>query len=85
MQRVLSAFAAFALVATATWPARASDEIDDPYAVPAAPRPPTLPELTHSSIEATVEATAGAILPNPGGERTGAYVQRLTVEAPLGL
>jgi hypothetical protein len=58
---------------------------DDPYQVPNAPRPPTLPELTHAEIEATLETTAGAILPNPGGQRTHAYVQRLAVEVPLGL
>jgi hypothetical protein len=58
--------------------------IDDPYAVPAAPRPPTLPELTHSATEATLEATAGTIVPNPGGAPMGAYVQRLAVEVPLG-
>ena len=64
----------------------------DPYAVPAAPRPPTLPELTHSETEGTLEATAGAILPNTGpstGQNTGlgfthAYVQRLSVEVPVG-
>ncbi len=57
----------------------------DPYAVPAAPRPPTLPELTHSETEGTLEATAGAILPNTGGGFTHAYAQRLSVEVPVGL
>jgi len=57
---------------------------DDPYELPDAPRPPTLPELTHPEIEATLETTAGAILPNPGGEPTHGYVQRIAVEAPIG-
>jgi hypothetical protein len=57
---------------------------DDPYAVPAAPRPPTLPELTHAESEGTLELTAGAILPNTsGGALTHAYVQRLSLEMPL--
>ncbi len=67
-------------------PASAEDRLfEDPYDVPAAPRPPTLPELTHSEVEATFEGTAGAILPNPGGDRTHGYVQRLSLEVPLGL
>jgi hypothetical protein len=58
----------------------------DPYDVPSAPRPPTLPELTHGDIEVTLETTAGALLPAaPGGTLTHAYVQRLEVEVPLGL
>jgi hypothetical protein len=61
----------------------AGSPFDDPYNVPAAPRPPTLPELTHSETEGTLEATAGAILPNGGGQVTHAYVQRLAVEQPL--
>ncbi len=66
--------------------ARADERsFDDPYDVPTAPRPPTLPELTHSEVEATFEGTAGAILPNPGGDRTHGYVQRLAVEVPLRL
>jgi hypothetical protein len=57
---------------------------NDPYAVPAAPRPPTLPQLTHTEAEGTLEATAGAILPNAGGAITHAYVQRFALEVPLG-
>src|SRR5580693_2648349 len=68
--------------------ARASGvEFEDPYDVPSAPRPPTLPELTHADFEATLETTAGALLPLssvPGGVLTHAYVQRLGVEMPLG-
>ncbi len=57
---------------------------DDPYDVPDAPRPDTLPELTHAAGEATFETTAGAIVPNPGQVRRHAYVERLAVELPLG-
>ncbi len=58
---------------------------DDPYVLPSAPRPPTLPELTHSELEGTFEETAGAILPNSGGAITHAFVQRLQFEDPVGL
>jgi hypothetical protein len=58
---------------------------DDPYDVPSAPRPPTLPELTHPEIEGTLETTAGAIVPQPGGLWTHAYTQRFNVEVPLAL
>jgi hypothetical protein len=57
---------------------------EDPYDVPAAARPPTLPELTHPDLEATLETTAGALLPDQGGGATHAYVQRLGIELPLG-
>jgi hypothetical protein len=55
----------------------------DPYDVPRAPRPPTLPELTHAEMEATLEETAGAILQPAGGGVTHAYVQRVALELPL--
>lgn len=59
---------------------------DDPYDVPPASRPPTLPELTHSEVEATLETTAGALLPaTRDGSPRQAYVQRFGVEVPLGL
>jgi hypothetical protein len=58
---------------------------DDPYDLPRAPRAPTLPELTHSEMEATLETTAGAIaLPAHGGLQH-AYIQRLALEVPVGL
>jgi hypothetical protein len=73
-------------LAHASSAARAADRaFYDPYDVPPVPRPPTLLELTHPNIEGTLEATAGAILPNTGGELSHAYVQRLNVEVPLGL
>jgi hypothetical protein len=80
--------AAIVVLGGAVTPARALADgavFNDPYDVPPAPRPPTLPELTHSEPEGTLESTAGAILPNGGGGITHAYVQRFTVEEPLGL
>jgi hypothetical protein len=66
--------------------ARADEGVfDDPYDVPSAPRPPTLPELTHSDFQATLETTAGAILPNPGHIGAHGYVQRLSLEVPIAL
>jgi hypothetical protein len=69
--------------ASAPAPARADGVANDTPRD--APRPPTLPELTHSEIEATLEGTVGTIVPNPGGQPTHAYVQRLAVEVPVGL
>jgi hypothetical protein len=62
----------------------------DPYDLPDAPRPPTLPELTHPGIELTVESTFGVLRPNidSAGQRpsdTGAYVQRFSLEWPIAL
>ena len=56
---------------------------EDPYSVPRAPRAPTLRELTHSEIEATLETTAGAFLPHDGLGLQHAYIQRLDVEIPV--
>jgi hypothetical protein len=58
---------------------------EDPYDLPNAPRPPTLRELTHPDFEATLETTAGAILPPPGGTVAHAYVQRIDLEVPVSL
>jgi hypothetical protein len=57
---------------------------EDPYDLPTAPRPPTLPELTHGDLEATLETTVGALLPAPGGALAHAYVQRIGLEMPIG-
>ncbi len=81
-------FGAAVVVALLPLPSLAAAQVEpfyDPYDVPLAPRPPTLPELTHPDIEGTLETTAGAIVPPPGGLWTHAYVQRLDVELPLAL
>lgn len=74
-------FSALLLASTAT--AGTARAQRDPYDVPRAPRPPTLPELTHAEMEATLEETAGAILQPAGGGVTHAYVQRIALELPL--
>lgn len=87
MSRCLAALisAAWIVIVVAPAPARAQPKaFDDPDALPYAPRPPTLPELTHPEIEATLETTAGAIVPSSGGQITHGYMQRLAVEAPIG-
>ena len=55
---------------------------DDPYDLPEAPRPPTLPELTHPEVEGTIEETVGALTP-AAGATVGTMVQRANVEIPL--
>jgi hypothetical protein len=76
------------LAVLTAWPTLARAQaapFDDPYALPRAPRAPTLPELTHSEMEATLETTAGAIF-RPGGlGLEHAYVQRIALEVPIGL
>jgi hypothetical protein len=65
--------------------ALAQRSFEDPYDLPRAPRPPTLPELTHAEMEATLEETVGAILQPAGGGVTHAYVQRIALELPMTL
>jgi len=78
-----------ARVATAAPPSQTADPIDDPHAVPIAPRPPTLPELTHPDYEISGETTLGVVTPsfinalNYNSSDTAAIVQRLAVEVPL--
>jgi hypothetical protein len=86
MSRRLGPVVALLLVSVAPSRARAAGvEFEDPYDLPTAPRPPTLPELTHGDFEATLETTAGALLPSTGEAIAHAYVQRLSLEMPLGL
>jgi len=61
----------------------------DPYDVPLAPRPPTLPELTHPDYEIGAETTIGVVTPNVikalnyNSSEVASIVQRLSVEVPL--
>jgi hypothetical protein len=57
--------------------------IDDPYDLPRAPRPPTLPELTHRDVEGTLESTIGVLTPSVSGANVVTYVQRVGVEVPV--
>ena len=70
-----------------------AEPFDDPYDLPSAPRPPTLPELTHPDLEATIESTGGSLTrregatPSPSCDACTArfaFVQRLAIEIPLG-
>ncbi len=64
-------------------------QVADPYDVPLAPRPPTLPELTHHDYEVSGETTLGVVTPSIvkaltyDGHDVAAIVQRLGVEVPL--
>jgi hypothetical protein len=55
----------------------------DPYELPRAPRPPTLPELTHSDIEGTLESTLGVLTPATPGNDVVTFVQRFGAEYPI--
>src|SRR5580698_9019235 len=71
--------------------AQSAPSLVDPYELPDAPRPPTLPELTHPGIELTGESTFGVLRPDvdPATGRTpadvGGYVQRFSFEWPVAL
>jgi hypothetical protein len=85
--RLRAVLAAWAWLMVAA-PAYGATPFEDPYDLPEAPRPPTLPELTHRDIEATFESTVGAVYPKaeaaPGWTKGAAeFVQRLNVEVPL--
>ena len=71
-------------------PLPSNPQIDDPYAVPLAPRPPTLPELTHRDDEVSGETTVGVVTPSflraleYNSSEVACIVQRLGVDVPLG-
>lgn len=77
-------------IALAAPPALPSNpQIADPYDVPLAPRPPTLPELTHKDYEISGETTLGVVTPSLvkaldySSNEVACIVQRLAVEVPL--
>jgi hypothetical protein len=66
------------------------DELTDPYALPDAPAPPTLPDLTHRGLAASLENTFASIQnatpanePRPG--RSFGWMERLEVEQALSI
>jgi hypothetical protein len=66
------------------------DEPTDPYALPDAPAPPTLPDLTHRALSASLENTFASIqnsaLPGePQAGRSFGWMERLEVEQALSL
>jgi hypothetical protein len=76
-----------ALVAVPLVPRDALADAEEP--IPVAPRPPTLPELTHPDYEISGETTLGVVTPSLVKALTydrsdvAAVVQRLGVEVPL--
>ncbi len=84
-----------ALVASA--PARAAGpgllydyDFVDLYALPDAPAPPSLPDLTHRALAVSLETTFGSIRSNAGeaGEspsRSAAWIERLEVERAVAM
>lgn len=66
------------------------DDPTDPYALPDAPAPPTLPDLTHRALSASLENTFASIqnsaLPGePQAGRSFGWMERLEVEQALSL
>jgi hypothetical protein len=66
------------------------DEPTDPYALPDAPAPPTLPDLTHRGLAASLENTFASIQnATPAGEaipgRSFGWMERIEVEQALSL
>lgn len=66
------------------------DEPTDPYALPDAPAPPTLPDLTHRALAASLENTFASIQnAAPRGEarkgRSFGWMERLEVEQALSI
>ncbi|MDZ4063160.1 MAG: hypothetical protein U1E22_00665, partial [Coriobacteriia bacterium] len=78
---------AVVLVATRGW-SQVSDwrpafDPDDPYQLPDAPAPPTLPDLTHRGLAASLALIVGSIRPEREGEeaeRVGVTIESLDVE-----
>src|SRR5262245_10820259 len=46
------------------------EDVTDPYALPDAPAPPTLPDLTHRALAGSLESTFASIRGNPGPDGT---------------
>ena len=66
------------------------DEPTDPYALPDAPAPPTLPDLTHRALAASLENTFASIqnsAPSDGARpgRSFGWMERLEVEQALSI
>ena len=58
---------------------------DDPYQLPDAPAPPTLPDLTHRGLMLALDTTAGRVKPNRNPDGTqpaaiGVWLERLEAE-----
>lgn len=58
---------------------------DDPYQLPDAPAPPTLPDLTHRALLLSLESTLGRVVPNRNADGSqpapvGVWLERLEAE-----
>jgi hypothetical protein len=58
---------------------------DDPYQLPDAPAPPTLPDLTHRGLGVSMETTLASVKPNLAADgrqpsRVGVWLERLETE-----
>src|SRR5258706_11523471 len=89
-----SAIAAFASAASAQSTVPAADPVADdatnPYALPDAPAPPTLPDLTHRALAGSMESTFASIRGNtrPDGSEPGrsfGWTERLEVEQAVSI
>jgi hypothetical protein len=83
---------ALLFLARSTWAqvALPGEEPTDPYALPDAPAPPTLPDLTHRALAASLENTFASIQnAAPAGEarpgRSFGWMERLEVEQALSI
>jgi len=84
--RTAIAATAALLLAPPAWSSTArAAGVDDLRAVPDAPRPPFLPELTHPDGEASLEVTSGAVWPraDPLGH-VPVHIARIAAEQPIG-
>lgn len=92
-RRVASALAAVALACAPTTAGAAPEAIfrePDPYTLPDAPAPPTLPDLTHRGLALTLETTFASIRSNARDDgtrpsRAGAWIERLDAEQALSI
>lgn len=71
-------------------PVPTSDDPSDPYALPDAPAPPTLPDLTHRGLAASLDSTFASIGANPRDDgvvpgRSFGWTERLELEHALAL
>ena len=80
---LVAAAAAVFLAAVLTSSRASASPYDEPYDLPNAPRPPTLPTLTHPDLEGTLESTLGILQPTDGTGDSFVYIQRIGVEYPF--
>lgn len=81
---------ALAHTAAAAEPLPAGDDVTDPYALPDAPAPPTLPDLTHRALAMSVENTFASIHANPRPDgsdpgRSFGWNERIEVEQAVSI